>query len=79
MTIRDLREILIHFQDREYDDYEVVLWDYNNQQKLGWSPSHALSHPSKELTFPVTVPPSDGVDVFEKLKQLKKKLDENNA
>ena len=77
MTIRDLREILIHFEDKKYDNYEVVLWDYNNQQTLGWGASYALSHPEKELTFPVTVPPCDGVDVFDRLLKLRERFDKN--
>lgn len=70
MTIKDLREILIHFQDNEYDDYEVVLWDYNHQQKLQWGGMHGLSHPNKELTFPVNVTPVDGVTIDERIKKL---------
>jgi hypothetical protein len=56
MTIKDLREILIHFQDREYDDYEVELWDYKHQLPLKWNVSHGFSKPDKRLTFPVDVP-----------------------
>jgi len=70
MTIRDLKDLLIHFSDRKYDDYEVILWDYNHQQKLDWGGMHSLSHPKKQLSFPVEVPPVDGITVFERLKQL---------
>lgn len=77
MTIRDLREILIHFEDREYNDYEVVLWDYNHQQKLDWGGMYSLSHPDKELSFPVEVPPVDGITVFERLKKLQNVQEEN--
>ena len=70
MTIKDLREILIHFEDRKYDDYEVVLWDYNHQEKLQWGGMHGLSHPDKELTFTVTVSPVDGVTVDERIKKV---------
>lgn len=70
MTIRDLKDLLIHFNDRKYDDYEVVLWDYNHQQKLDWGGMHSLSHPDKTLSFAVEVPPVDGITVFERLKQL---------
>lgn len=70
MTIKDLREILIHFQDNKYDDYEIVLWDYNHQQKLQWGGMHGLSHPNKELTFPVNVTPVDGVTIDERIKKL---------
>lgn len=70
MTIKDLKDILVHFNDREYDDYEVVLWDYNHQQELNWGGMHAWSLPEKKLTFAVEVPPVDGITVFERLKQL---------
>jgi hypothetical protein len=77
VTIKDLREILIHFQDRKYDDYEVVLWDYNHQQKLDWGGCYGLSHPDKQLSFAVEVPPVDGITVFERLKQLQNVQEEN--
>lgn len=70
MTIRDLKDILIHFQDKQYDDYNVVLWDYNHQQELKWGASFALSHPSKTINFPVDVPPVDGLTVNERFKKL---------
>lgn len=70
MTIKDLREIIVHFQEHKYDDYEVVLWDFNHQQKLNWNVSHALSHPDKELTFPVEVKETDEKTINEKLKNL---------
>lgn len=70
MTIRDLKDLLIHFNDRKYDDYEVILWDYNHQQELVWGGMHSLSHSKKQLSFPVEVPPVDGITVFERLKQL---------
>lgn len=70
MTIKDLKDILVHFNDRKYDGYEVVLWDYNHQQKLGWEGMYALSHPEKKLSLVVEVPPVDGITVFERLKQL---------
>ena len=77
MTIKDLRDILIHFQERKYDDYEVVLWDYNHQQKLDWEGSYSFSKPDKEISFAVEVPPVDGVTVFERLKQLQNVQEEN--
>ncbi len=70
MTIRDLRDILIHFQDREFDNYEVVLWDYNHQQRLDWGGGFSFSKPGKELSFPVKVVPKDGVEIDERLKKL---------
>ena len=70
MTVKELKDILIHFQDTKYDDYNVILWDYNHQQELQWGGMHGLSHPNKTLTFPVNVPPVDGETVMEKLKKL---------
>lgn len=64
MTIKELREILVHFQDREYDDYEVELWDYKHQQPLGWSVSHGFSKPEKRLIFPVNVPYEDDINFY---------------
>ena len=77
MTIKDLREILIHFSDRKYDDFEVILWDYNHQQKLDWGGCHAFSKPAKALSFAVEVPPVDGITVFERLKQLQNVQEED--
>ncbi len=75
MTIKDLREILIHLQDKKYDDYEVVLWDYNQQQELCWGFGYSLSHPQKKLNFPVDVPTVDGETIMERLKKLKNDLE----
>jgi len=70
MTVKDLREIMIHFQDRKYDNYKISLWDFQNQRKLHWNLSYGLSHPDKELSFPVTVEPVDGVQIEERLKKI---------
>lgn len=77
MTIKDLREILVHFRDKEYNDYEVVLWDYNQQQPLEWGGSYSFSKPQKRLCFPVTVTPVDGITIFERLKQSQNVQEEN--
>ena len=77
MTVKELREILVHLQDRKYDDFEVVLWDYNHQQKLDWSGCYAFSKPEKVLSFAVEVPPVDGITVFERLKQLQNVQEED--
>lgn len=78
MTIKDLRDILVHFEDRKYDNYEVILWDYNHQEKLGWGGGYSLSHPDNKLCFPVTVTPIDGVTIDERLKKLVGTLNEKN-
>lgn len=70
MTIRELREIIVHFQDREYDDYDVTLFDYNGQQDLKWGGSYAFSKTDKRLVFPVSVPPVDGITIEERLKKI---------
>ena len=59
LTIKKLREILKHFEDKEYDDFEVELWDYKHQQALTYGPSHGFSKEEKRLTFPVDVPYED--------------------
>ena len=71
MTVRDLKDILIHFEDRKFDDYEVILWDYNHQQELKWGGMFSLSHPDKAIVFPVEVTPVDGITIMERLKLLK--------
>lgn len=70
MTIKDLKDILVHFEDKKYDNYKVVLWDYNHQQELDWGGTYNFSNPNKELIFAVGVTPVDGVTIFERLKQL---------
>lgn len=72
MTIKELREILVHFTDSKYDDYEVELFDYNSQEKLDWGGMHGLSHPDKKLIFPVTVKPVDGITIEKRLQKLLK-------
>ena len=70
MTIKDLKDILIHFQDNKYDDYKITLWDYNHQQELQWGGMYSLNKPDKILTFPVNVPPIDGITITERLKKI---------
>lgn len=77
MTIKNLREILLLFQDRKYDNWEVILWDYNHQQKLDWGGCHSFSKPDKAISFAVEVPPVDGITVFERLKQLQNVQEED--
>ena len=71
MTIKDLREILIHYEGKEYDDWEVSLWDYNNQRDIIWhGGSYASSKETKSITFPVEVEPVDGEYIDERVKRL---------
>lgn len=64
MTIKDLRDVLVHFTDSQYDDFEVELWDYKYQQPLAWGPSHGFSKAEKRLTFPVDVPYEDDATLY---------------
>lgn len=75
MKIKELREILIHFTNPEYDDFDIALWDYNNQRDVEWSAGmYAFSKPDKRLTFPVKVEPVDGVTIDERLKGMMEKV-----
>lgn len=77
MTIKELRDILVHFEDKKYDDFKVILWDYEHQRELDWGGCHGFSKPENSLCFPVNVPPEDGISIFEKLKQLQNVQKEN--
>lgn len=79
MKVKDIREIFVHFTDKKYDNYEVRLWDYQNQRELSWGPSYSLSHPDKEISFPVTAEPVDGVDIDERLKKIVKEFKEKGG
>lgn len=75
MTIKDMREILVHFTDHEYDDYEVELFDFNNQRKLEWLEGcHSFSKPEKRITFPVRVEPVDGETIDKRLERMIKSV-----
>ena len=78
MTIRDLKDVLIHFQDREYDDWEVVLWDSNNQRSLEWGGGYAFSKPNKRITFPIEAEPIDGEAIDERIKRIINEMAKNN-
>ena len=78
MTIRDLKDILIHFQDRKYDDWEVTLWDFNNQRDLEWSGGYAFSKPDKGITFSVKAEPIDGETIDERIKRIIKETKKDN-
>ena len=71
MKIKELKEILKHYEDGEYDDWEIKLWDYNNQRELVWNGgSYAASKPEKYISFPIKVDPVDGVTIEERVKKL---------
>ena len=71
MKIRDIKELLKHYGTHEYDDWDIVLWDYNNQRELAWKDgTYAVTKDTKHICFPVTVEPVDGVTIDERIKKL---------
>ena len=75
MTIKFLREVLKHYEDKEYDDWNIVFFDYNNQRSLiAFDGTYASSKESKSLTFPVMVPPVDGVTIDKRVDSLLKSM-----
>ena len=70
MTIKDLREILKHYEERKYDDWEFVIWDYQNQRRLEWLGGYSSSNDDETLAISVINEPDDGVDIMDKLKKL---------
>lgn len=77
MKIKDLCEILKHYEGREYDDWEIELWDYNNQREVKWTGgTYASSKTDKKISFPVTVEPVDGKTIDERIAELYKNIKE---
>lgn len=58
MTIKDLKDVVILFGDRKYDDYKVVFWDSSRQLRMD-ATFTGLSHPDKEISFNVQELDSD--------------------
>lgn len=77
-TIKDLREILVHFQEPEYDDYEFVLWDFNNQREARIAGGYSFSKPDKKLCIPIELEPVDGVSITERLKSIVEQYSNKN-
>lgn len=50
MTVKDLKDVMIHFEDRKYDKYKVVFWDASRQITMD-ATFTGLSHPDKEISF----------------------------
>ena len=77
MTVKFLREVLKHYEDKEYDDWNIALFDYNNQRSLEvLDGTYASSKESKIISFPVKVEPVDGVAIDERLKKILKEVKE---
>lgn len=75
MTVKFLREILKHYEDHQYDDWEVELFDYNNQRVLHVSEgTYASSKDSRSITFPVDVEPVDGVTIDKRIRKLMEEI-----
>lgn len=52
MTVKDLQEVLVHFRENQYRDYNVVFWDAVRQKKMD-ATFTGLSHPDREISFNV--------------------------
>lgn len=54
MKVKEMKDLLSLFEDRKYDDYNIVFWDYARQKAMD---GHfgGLSHPEKEISIPISV------------------------
>ena len=54
MKVKELKDLMKHFEEDKYNDYEIVFWDYARQKKMD---GHfgGLSHPEKEISIPISV------------------------
>ena len=52
MEVKELKDVMIHFKDRKYDNYRVVFWDASRQTSMDATYT-GLSHPDKEISFNV--------------------------
>lgn len=54
MKVKEIKELMKHFEEPKYDDYEMVFWDYARQKRMD---GHfgGLSHPDKEISIPISV------------------------
>jgi hypothetical protein len=78
MKIEFLREILKHYEGKEYDDWEITLFDFNNQRTLKVADgTYASSKETKSITFPVMVEPVDGIAINERIKALLNEIRED--
>ena len=80
MKLKFVREILKHYEGHEYDDWDLVLWDYNNQREVKWSEGmYAASKDDKKISFPVEIEPVDGVQIEERIKKLYENIKNNGT
>ena len=78
MTIKDLKDAITLIEEC-YDNFEVILWDYNHQRKLNWGGCRSFSKSEKTYTFAVEVPTEDGINIFNRLKEFCKKQQEDGV
>lgn len=64
MKIKELRTILSHWEEYQYNNYEVVLWDASRQKRMNMTFTGA-SHPDQEISFLVT--DADDPRIYEKV------------
>lgn len=53
MTVRELNDVMIHWQDSKYRDYEIAVWDWRRQKEMNLVFT-GCSHPEREVNFNVT-------------------------
>jgi len=53
MTVQELNDVLVHWQGWEDRDYEIFLWDPNQQHQIKFT-FCGCSHPDKTVNFVVT-------------------------
>jgi hypothetical protein len=71
MKIKFLREVLKHYEDHQYDDWEINLFDYNNQRSLHLADGvYSASKETKTITFPTEVEPVDGETIDNRIRRI---------
>lgn len=71
MTIKYIRDILKHYEDKQYDDWEIRLFDYNNQREIEFPEGmHGASKEAKAITFPIKIEPVDGEEIDARIRRL---------
>lgn len=54
MKVKEIKDLARLFEGTEYDDFNLVFWDYARQKKMDGS-FGSFSRPDKELTIPIHV------------------------
>lgn len=75
MKLKDLREILKHYEGKEYDDWDITLFDFNNQRTLNVTDGmYSSSKETKAIVLPVDVDPVDGETIDKRIKRLMEEI-----